>query len=492
MSASAAWAQDLETGDESVPTSDDGIVPVYYEGNPTCEDLGYAHGYKLQDDGGDFDGGTGTFYFPDGSGNSIWIDSDGVYVDWTSTFGIDAVIVKGGPNANSYVYDTNGAEGYEDGGLAPPDNPHNDVGPYGLSHVDFCYDYEVNVEKDATTDFDRDWDWGIDKSSDVTDLKLSKGQTYDMVQYDVSVWQAGHTDSNWSVHGTITISNPDPDYSANLQSVSDVVSGDIGAAVDCGVDFPYTLGAGETLVCDYWTALPDGECRVNTATVEVCDGSMVGGGSGTADVNFGEPTNETDACINVWDDQYGDLGTVCEDSSFQYCINVGPYDTCGDYTFTNTASYDSCDSDETGSDSWDVNVSIPCGCSCTLTQGYWKTHSEYGPAPYDDAWALLSDGADTLFFKSGISWYDQFWTAPAGDFYFNLAHQYAAAKLNLLNGSMAPSAVKMAMKQAETLFNAQGSGDTTLTSAEKKTAGRLMTTLANYNEGVTGPGHCDE
>jgi hypothetical protein len=183
---------------------------------------------------------------------------------------------------------------------------------------------------------------------------------------------------------------------------------------------------------------------------------------------------------------------VCEDSTFGYCINVGPYDTCGDYTFTNTASYEACDSGETGSDSWDVNVSIPCGCSCTLTQGYWKTHSEYGPAPYDDTWALLSDGADTLFFKSGISWYDQFWTAPAGDFYFNLAHQYAAAKLNLLNGSMAPSAVKMAMKNAETLFNAQGSGDTTLTSAEKKTAGRLMTTLANYNEGVTGPGHCDE
>jgi hypothetical protein len=82
------------------------------------------------------------------------------------------------------------------------------VGPYGLSHVDFCYDYEVDVEKDAWTDFDRDWDWGIDKSSDVTDLKLSKGQTYDMVQYDVSVWQDGYTDSNWSVHGTITITNP--------------------------------------------------------------------------------------------------------------------------------------------------------------------------------------------------------------------------------------------------------------------------------------------
>jgi hypothetical protein len=139
-----------------------------------------------------------------------------------------------------------------------------------------------------------------------------------------------------------------------------------------------------------------------------------------------------------------------------------------------------------------VNVSIPCGCACTLTQGYWKTHSEYGPAPYDDTWALLSDGADTLFFNSGISWYDQFWTAPAGDFYFNLSHQYAAAQLNLLNGSMAPPAVKAALAGAKALFEAQGAGDTTLTAMEKKKAARWTKTLDDYNNGVTGPGHCDE
>jgi hypothetical protein len=71
---------------------------------------------------------TGTFDFRT-VGNSIWIDSDGIYVDWSSTFGIDAVIVKGGPNANSYVYDTHGVEGYEDGGLAPPDNPNSEWVP---------------------------------------------------------------------------------------------------------------------------------------------------------------------------------------------------------------------------------------------------------------------------------------------------------------------------------------------------------------------------
>ena len=483
FAASTASAQ--ETGDDSAPTSDGGIVPVYYEGNPTCEDLGYPHGYKVQDDGGDYDGGTGTFWFPDGT-HSVWLDSDGTYVEWASDLGIDAVIVKGGPNANSYVYEM--GEAYEDSGLAPPIN--KDM-PYGLSHIDFCYDYELEVEKDAWTDFTRKWDWNIEKSSDVTDLTLSTGQSYDMVQYDVSVWGEA-TDCDWSVNGTITITNPDPKYNAHIQSVTDVISGDIWADVDCGVEFPYLLGPGETLECTYWAELPDGECRENTATVEICEGSKVGGGWGTAEVKFDEPSKKIDECINVWDDQYGELGKTCEDTTFEYCINVGPYEECGDHTFTNTAYYQSCDSDESGSDSWDVYVNIPCHCSCTLTQGYWKTHSEYGPAPYDDTWALLPDGADTLFFNSGLTWYEVFWTAPAGDFYFNLAHQYMAAYLNLLNGSMAPGPVDTAMANAEALFNAQGAGDTTLNKAEKKKAGRWMTQIGNYNEGKTGPGHCDE
>jgi hypothetical protein len=487
VSASAAWAQDLETGDESAPTSDAGIVPVYWEGNPDCEDLGYAHGYKVQDDGGDYDGGTGTFWFPDGN-HSVWLDSDGTYVAWSSDIGIDAVIVKGGPNANSYVYDTSGVEAYEDSGLAPPINKDD---PYGLSHIDFCFDYELEVEKDACTDYTRKWDWTIDKYSDVTDLKLAKGQTYDMVQYEVSV-DGEYSDCDWNVKGTITITNPDPDYDAHIASVTDMVSGDIWADVDCHCDFPRVLGPGESMVCDYYTDLPDGECRENTAWAEVCDWSKVGGGSGTAEVKFGEPGKEIDECINVWDDQYGDLGQVCEDTTFEYCINVGPYEECGDYTFTNTASFESCDSGEYGSDSWDVNVSIPGGCACTLTLGDWKSHSEYGPAPYDDTWALLPDGADTMFFNSGLTWYEVFWTAPAGDFYFNLAHQYMAAQLNLLNGSMAPGPVDTAIANAEALFNAQGAGDTTLNAMEKRKAGRWHTTIGNYNEGITGPGHCDE
>jgi len=131
-------------------------------------------------------------------------------------------------------------------------------------------------------------------------------------------------------------------------------------------------------------------------------------------------------------------------------------------------------------------------CMCTLTQGYWSTHSEYGPAPYDDAWSLLPDGADTAFFDSGLTWYEQFWTPPAGNAYFILSAQYAAAELNLLNGSMAPGRVQMALANAEALFEAQGDGDTTLTAMETRQATRWAAIIDDYNNGVTGPGHCDE
>ena len=42
-----------------------------------------------------------------------------------------------------------------------------------------------------------------------------------------------------------------------------------------------------------------------------------------------------------------------------------------------------------------VDVDVPCLGGCTLTPGYWKTHSEFGPAPYDDNWANLPNGAST-------------------------------------------------------------------------------------------------
>ena len=61
-----------------------------------------------------------------------------------------------------------------------------------------------------------------------------------------------------------------------------------------------------------------------------------------------------------------------------------------------------------------------------------------------------------MFFLSGKTYYEVLWTAPAGNVYYNLAHQYIAAKLNVLDGTTAPANVQAAITSAETFFNTYG------------------------------------
>ena len=141
-----------------------------------------------------------------------------------------------------------------------------------------------------------------------------------------------------------------------------------------------------------------------------------------------------------------------------------------------------------------------CATGFTLTQGYWTTHSIHAPGPADDAWLALGDadgdgdveGADETFFNSGMTWYQVFWTPPAGNAYYNLAHQYMAAVLNIANGAATTTSVDAAIAGAEAIFSAQGSGDTSLTKAERSAALGYASTLDDYNNGLTGPGHCSE
>jgi hypothetical protein len=176
---------------------------------------------------------------------------------------------------------------------------------------------------------------------------------------------------------------------------------------------------------------------------------------------------------------------------------VGPYDICGTYTVENTADFLTGDSGTTGEDSWTVTVDVPCVDGCTLTQGYWKTHSEFGPAPYDDTWALLPNGADTMFFLSGQSYYEVLWTAPKGNAYYNLAHQYIAAELNVLNGASIPSEALDAWNEAAELFSTYTPAEVDELKGKNGNELRaqfiaLAEILDAYNNGLIGPGHCSE
>lgn len=464
------------------------VTPAVITGNPSCTGLGYTYGLKPNAGTAQENTPNGTFYFNNGV-DSVTVDANGSGLDsWTSTIGVDAVIIKGGPNANVYTYNP---ESLGDSNLVTPTNPNNNQ-PFGLSHVEFCYDYELGVSKTAAPTYDRTWSWTIDKTGDQTALTLSQGQTY-TVNYVVSV-NASSSDSNYGVNGAITIHNPDPFTAANITSITDQISGLLATTpVDCAVSLPYSLAPGGTLVCTYSQQLPDNSTRTNTATV-VSTG--VPGGSGSAQILFGAPTTLIDECVDVSDTYPGVLGTVCANSdTLPYTFNysrVITATTCGETQYPNTASFVTNDSSTTGSDSWNVTVTVPCVLGCTLTQGYWKTHSSFGPAPYDNTWAQLANGASTTFYLSGKSWYQVFWTPPQGNPYYNLAHQFMAAQLNVLNGAD-QTAVSSTMTAVNTWFSTAGNTPTkNFSKTEKQQLLTWATTLDRYNNGLTGPGHCSE
>jgi hypothetical protein len=127
---------------------------------------------------------------------------------------------------------------------------------------------------------------------------------------------------------------------------------------------------------------------------------------------------------------------------------------------------------------------------CTYTQGYWKTHAEEGSKKYDETWDLLADGPDTAFFGTSMSWIAVFNTPPKGNPYFILAHQYMAAKLNVLAGA-ADGDVGADLTAAEAFFGAF-TPTSTLTPETRAEIIALADDLDEYNNGLIGPGHCGD
>jgi hypothetical protein len=177
--------------------------------------------------------------------------------------------------------------------------------------------------------------------------------------------------------------------------------------------------------------------------------------------------------------------------TFTYSRTIGPYDVCGTYTVDNTSAFVTNDTGATGDSSWTVNINVPC-VGCTLTYGYWKTHSNHGPAPFDDTWnQILPSGADSPFFLSGQTYYEVLWTTPKGNAYYILADQYIAAVLNQLNGASTTPDVDAAMAAALSFFQTY-TPTSNLSKAQRTAVIGWATTLENYNTGLIGPGHCSE
>lgn len=370
--------------------------------------------------------------------------------------------------------------------------------------------YGLQVSKDARTSLTRTWSWTIAKSADQTNVLLTPGQQF-LVNYQVSLG-ATSTDSDWMARGTITVVNPNPLRGALLQSVTDL-AGTIAGTVNCSVSFPYLLGPGGTLSCPYTASLPSAAPRTNTGTATLQsfsyapDGTGTPGAttsfSGTAAINFsGATVSKIDECVDVTDSLQGTLGTVCENTApgtFRYSRYVGPFTSpgqCGAQEVKNTATFIAGDTGATRDSSWTVHVMVACSQGCTLTPGYWKTHSRQGPAPYDDTWLQLGPPQESKpFFVSGKTWYQALWTPPAGNAYYILAHAYIATSLNALNGASMPPEVQAAWNEATALFSSWTPAQVGAQKGNQQPRKRFLELaglLDMYNNGLLGPGHCSE
>ena len=125
---------------------------------------------------------------------------------------------------------------------------------------------------------------------------------------------------------------------------------------------------------------------------------------------------------------------------------------------------------------------------CTYTQGFWATH---GPIPVgnnENLWPVTSLDVGSVTYTD-LQLLSIFNTPAQGNGLLTLAHQLIAAKLNVANGADSTD-IAQVISDADALIGSlvvPPIGGGFLAPGATST---LVQALADYNEGVTGPGHC--
>ena len=410
----------------------------------------------------------------------------------------------------------------------------------------------VAIDKTVKTSYTRTWDWMIKKQAfnnvpeeilTGTTLNLMVGDNY-FLKYYVTV-DPTYKDSEIKASGEIKVTlTGDPVYKTTAFAVSDVIKGtgfDSGAlTVKCpdvpsggwaasttGTEIKCTWSYDFTTFTDV-TKIPTD--LKNNAKVDLTWNSTDTDSKSVAkDVKFGDPTKEIDEMVTVYDNKGGttdvNLGTATRKQGvFNYDNPTGACAPPGDSRL-NTAKLVTNDTQTEKTAQHAIDWACKFVDGCTLTQGYWKTHSEFGPAPWNkDVWGQVmgtgasscgtpvgppsqrsdGDGAGygaSVVFNDGfgdytdtVCYFDVYWSADnkKGNFWYHLAHQYIAAELNVLSGAD-PTAVASALADAKALLEANaGTKMISNKDADYDKAVYLAGILADYNEGEIGPGHCDD
>ncbi len=390
------------------------------------------------------------------------------------------------------------------------------VGDFGVV-VLHCW--RLMVDRQTSPSWTRTWEWTMDKTADADLLVLSTGQPY-MVNYRIDL-EANANDS-YSISSQMSIYNPAP-IPATILNVYGYVLPDYYGYATCYGDPPqFILNPDQHYICDISLSLPypeggfanfynaydrkryyyvPGEDPLEIGTMTTSVLGMVTFPA-TPDPVIDERVDGNDTHNGYFNFSISESVTQPQvNFTMFYPWQIGPYDYCDEYFVDNLAYYITNDNNIFGLDQWTVDISVPC-LGCTHSNGYWKTHSSYGPAPYDDNWENLGDVdgdgtpeyQDETFFLSGQSYYQVLWTTPAGgNPYYILAKQYIAAVLNILDGASSTPEVDAAIADAEGKFAVTTPQQAAaLKGNAKKAWTNLATLLDSYNMGLIGPGHCSE
>lgn len=127
-----------------------------------------------------------------------------------------------------------------------------------------------------------------------------------------------------------------------------------------------------------------------------------------------------------------------------------------------------------------VNDQTTASTNCTFTQGYWKNHEE--------AWPVSSLTLGTVSYTKAELL--QILGQPVqGNGLISLAHQLIAAKLNIAQGAD-PTAASAAIVAADAMIGGLVVPPVGAGHLSPGSTSSLTQTLDDYNNGITGPGHC--
>jgi hypothetical protein len=270
--------------------------------------------------------------------------------------------------------------------------------------------------------------------------------------------------------------------------------------IDCGVS---TQSSIEIIVTAGATGAPAGFSLQWVTAAQYAAGPD--GILGTADDNTWPASDDTQLC----------KGSFSGNANLSR-YNLAPYESVtvnvGEFLFDNGASSNCTEALECGTDyvfrafahaSASLNRSdftpnhtcstLSCGGGdtggCTFTQGYWKTHGPVPTGNNENEWPVTNLTLGTVNYTD-LELQAILDTPANGNGLIALAHQLIAAKLNIANGADGTDAAQC-IAAADALIGGLVIPPVGGGSLSAGATSSLTACLTSYNEGQTGPGHCN-